>query len=842
MPAQPNAQATQRALNSASVITALSALMLVSACGGAGTSGVSTTPPPVPSPTPTPTPTPTPVPTPTPTPSPSISSSSVAAHVNAQPAYTAGLTGSGVTIAIIDTGIDVNNTAFTGRISSASTSMPAYYSLPGSNTIYTYTYPLQDAIGHGTWVASVAAANSSGAGPQGVAPGATILAIGVTAPANVTYSAATTAAVAANSAPAQSQNAILITADAINYAVNNGAFVINYSGYGLSTDTSLTTAMGNLVAKGGLFVTGVSDKAGQDSFNGAIAQQLVGPNNQYVNNFLFGIMAGVAPASNGNPGSLGSRTIAVPGVENGTGGTQNIYVANAIGGISQTVSGNSFAAPAISGAAALLKQYWPQLNGSQIATILLETADSPTSANSVKEGNISGYAMLDIGNAMTAQTPAVATTTGAAVAAAAATANTGQNCANTQASNCSTTPGTTTGTAVSAALSATGLVFSPAFGSAAGAAKFGTQGGNIVAMDRYGRNFTYTSASIAHSWNGPQGVSLMGLLNIQPTYKVAIAQGQAGLLDFASRFANEDYAHPVINHLPATVVMPLVGGGTLNFTGNGGVEQSPFVTGQMFKNLGFAPTGTSFAIAYPGYSVRAGFSSGNGSSATTFGSTAGLGTQGALFGDPDTTALAANGGLLTPRHSVLSDVSVTLKNGLVMGFASATEQSQALGMTATGAFLISGAQSTFGRIGYTKHLAGWTITGEAMLGQTRVQADGNMLAFASPVITTGARFQADHAFSGGWLSLGLTAPLAPSRAVLAYTRPTSYNWHTNTLTDSTSTINMAPDAREMDVEGSWTKAISRWANLSMGASLTANTENQAGLTTGTAWMKFSSKF
>ena len=110
------------------------------------------------------------------------------------------------------------------------------------------------------------------------------------------------------------------------------------------------------------------------------------------------------------------------------------------------------------------------------------------------------------------------------------------------------------------------------------------------------------------------------------------------------------------------------------------------------------------------------------------------------------------------------------------------------------------------------------------------------------VITTGARFQADHAFSGGWLSLGLTAPLAPSRAVLACTRPTSYNWHTNTLTDTTSTINMAPDAREMDVEGSWTKAISRWANLSMGASLTANTENQAGLTTGTAWMKFSSKF
>jgi hypothetical protein len=607
--------------------------------------------------------------------------------------------------------------------------------------------------------------------------------------------------------------------------------------------------MGNLVAAGGLFVQGISNEPGQNSYTGWIAQQIVGPNNQYINNFLFGIMAGVAPANNGNPGSLGSRTIAVPGVEVDTNGVKDIYVVNTISGTTntgkagiETVTGNSCAAPAISGAAALLKQYWPQLNGSQIATILLETADSPTSANSVKEGNISGYAMLDIGNAMTAQTPAVATTTGAAVAAAAATPNTGQNCANTQASNCSTTPGTTTGTAVSAALSATGLVFSPAFGSAAGAAKFGTQGGNIVAMDRYGRNFTYTSASIAHSWNGPQGVSLMGLLNIQPTYKVAIAQGQAGLLDFASRFANEDYAHPVINHLPATVVMPLVGGGTLNFTGNGGVEQSPFVTGQMFKNLGFAPTGTSFAIAYPGYSVRAGFSSGNGSSATTFGSTAGLGTQGAPFGDPDTTALAANGGLLTPRHSVLSDVSVTLKNGLVMGFASATEQSQALGMTATGAFLISGAQSTFGRIGYTKHLAGWTITGEAMIGQTRVQADGNMLAFASPVITTGARFQADHAFSGGWLSLGLTAPLAPSRAVLAYTRPTSYNWHTNTLTDTTSTINMAPDAREMDVEGSWTKAVSRWANLSMGASLTANTQNQAGLTTGTAWMKFSSKF
>ena len=102
---------------------ALGGMLLIAACGGGG--GVHSTPPPPPAPTPTPSPSPTPTPTPTPTPPPGDYDTAEyrgtvgAVSMNALVSYQAGSTGKGIKIGVVDSGIDVRNDAFAGRIDPA---------------------------------------------------------------------------------------------------------------------------------------------------------------------------------------------------------------------------------------------------------------------------------------------------------------------------------------------------------------------------------------------------------------------------------------------------------------------------------------------------------------------------------------------------------------------------------------------------------------------------------------------------------------------------------------------------------------------------------------------------
>ena len=155
---------------------AVSAIGLLTACGGGGTNS---TPSPAPTPTPTPTPAPTPSPTPTPGQSPTPLPVPLAFNTsefrrsdgplqhNAAYAWNLGWSGQGVTIAIVDTGIDVTSPEFAGRISGASRDMFDATSTRGFNAT----------DDHGTNVAMVAAAARDNTGILGIAWNATILAL-----------------------------------------------------------------------------------------------------------------------------------------------------------------------------------------------------------------------------------------------------------------------------------------------------------------------------------------------------------------------------------------------------------------------------------------------------------------------------------------------------------------------------------------------------------------------------------------------------------------------------------------------------------------------------------------
>ncbi len=290
---------------------------------------------------------------------------------NAASAWAAGRNGSGVTIAVIDTGIDTDSPEFAGRISPLSTDIYGTRGVEGTDD-------------HGTTVALVAAAARNNTGIVGIAWQSTILAIRADEPG----SCAADSPQNANSQCSFFNSAI---ADSIDYAVANGAKVINISlGGPASLTADLRTSVRAAVDAGLLVVVA----AGNDGLTG-----------------LQPFAAEFASAGDGGVIVVGSvnGSYQLSGFSNRAGTSQNQYLA-ARGeanccvyqngeifvddeGFIFLFSGTSFATPQVAGAAALLAQAFPHLTGRQIAEILLESA---WDAGAAGTDAVYGRGILDI--------------------------------------------------------------------------------------------------------------------------------------------------------------------------------------------------------------------------------------------------------------------------------------------------------------------------------------------------------------------------------------------------------------------------------------------------------------
>lgn len=373
--------------------TALAVALGLAACGGSGagvasSGSIATTP--APSPPPTPTPTPTPAPTASAADSAEYRASAAPSLADAAYAYDRGITGKGVTIAVIDSGVARGSSAFAGRLSPDSTGFAQTVARCATCTPETVApFSIDDRVGHGTSVAAIALGARDGSGTQGMAPDATLLALKIVAP-DLT---ATSRPLPEGTAP----NALLIPA-ALRYAVGKGAFV-NVLALDGAAENSLASdlhaAMNEVRAADRLVVQALPNS--DDGVSTGIAQALVGSDRNNAKWFLYAVavdVSGNPRAGNGDPGALADRMLAAAG-----NGVTTIDAS----GATTTVSGNSFAAPAVAGAAALLKQYWPQLGGAAIARILLDTA---TDAGAPGVDAAYGAGLLNVAKAMQAQAPA----------------------------------------------------------------------------------------------------------------------------------------------------------------------------------------------------------------------------------------------------------------------------------------------------------------------------------------------------------------------------------------------------------------------------------------------------
>jgi subtilisin family serine protease len=245
-------------------------------------------------------------------------------------------------VAVIDTGIDLSNPAFAGRIwtnpdPSGSDGYPG--DVNGWNFVDNSPY-VQDNNGHGTHVAGIlAAAGNDGIGVAGVDWNATIMPVKIL---DAFGNGTTDAAVSG-----------------IYYAVQHGAKVINASWGGGPPSPAMASAIAYAGSQGVVFVTA----AGNDGTDSDVIPSY--PGSYRLPNEI--VVAAVDP--NGNLASFsdyGARTVdlAAPGVN----------ILSTVPGGFEVLSGTSMATPYVAGVVALLAGQHPDWSAAQLIQGVLATA------------------------------------------------------------------------------------------------------------------------------------------------------------------------------------------------------------------------------------------------------------------------------------------------------------------------------------------------------------------------------------------------------------------------------------------------------------------------------------
>jgi len=355
--------------------------VLLGACGGGG--GGNNVRPEVSPPPAAPPPTPPVVGTPDPAYSRHLS------LTNASAALAAGLSGQGVAVAVVDTGVNRNHPALRGRV----THNLNYVSSPPNNLA------VDDVVGHGTAVSLILAGKPFGNWPGGVAPGATIISARIINDARPPDD---------GSGQGNEVDGALGLAPIHQDLINRGARIMNNSWGGLYwTNPAATAPIAQeyrpfIVGNDGLvvFATGNSSFANPSSMGALPSQPGTGGSRPAADLERGWIV--VAALDSNSPSQLA-------GYSNACGVAMN-YCLSAPGSVvtpgtsdSPTAptywnwSGTSLSTPLVSGAAALVWQAFPYFNNDLVRQTLLGTAND-LGAPGVDP--VFGYGALDIGRAV----------------------------------------------------------------------------------------------------------------------------------------------------------------------------------------------------------------------------------------------------------------------------------------------------------------------------------------------------------------------------------------------------------------------------------------------------------
>jgi serine protease len=266
-------------------------------------------------------------------------------------------TGAGITVAVIDTGVDAGHPDLAGQV------------LPGIDLIAGAEGVSTDPNGHGTHVAgTIAAVTGNGAGVTAVAPHAKILPI--------------------RALDADGSGYMSDTATGIVYATDHGAQVINMSLGGTESSTAVSTAISYARSKGVVVVAA----AGNSRANGSPTSYPAADD---------GVIAVASTTSDDVYSSFSNRgdyiDVAAPGsaiISTYPPASGSAYV---------SMSGTSMAAPHVAALAALLKSYHADLTPDQIQQAMQNSA---VDLGTPGKDSDYGYGRVDAAAALAAIIPA----------------------------------------------------------------------------------------------------------------------------------------------------------------------------------------------------------------------------------------------------------------------------------------------------------------------------------------------------------------------------------------------------------------------------------------------------
>ena len=319
--------------------------------------------------------------------------------INQEWALSRGWTGKGSTIGILDSGVDIDNPEFAGRIKYTHDTM---FGLGD----------VEDVKGHGTHVAGIAAASMDGSGTMGVAPDADLAIVRITnsysysmssARAGLSWLVDNTDTVVANISANTSYSSAyrdsltnqgngIFTSDDINYGGTNyynmedpeqwadalkGSEMVlvvaagnqdNLYVQNPATFASATDAEGSLLLGGKMIVAGMWNAAFnqiEGAKSGHVCKDWTGSecNDKYRTSDFYLLAPGAGINSTWYDGTY------------------------------KIQSGTSMAAPVITGAVAVLHQQWPYMKGENLVQVLLQTANKAVDGYDVKTH---GQGLLDL--------------------------------------------------------------------------------------------------------------------------------------------------------------------------------------------------------------------------------------------------------------------------------------------------------------------------------------------------------------------------------------------------------------------------------------------------------------
>ena len=373
----------QRQVGRTAVAVALG--LALGACGGGGGGGggaVRNDPPPPPAP-PAP---PPPPPTPPPVTRVAPTQPTFDGHLRAINALGTGLSGSGVRIGVVDSGVNRSHPALAGRV----VAHHVYVDPATNNTA------VDDVVGHGTAVASLAAGTAVGSWPGGVAPGALIVSARIIADRRPSDDGSGSGNQVGGAIGVAAVHADLIA---------DGVKIMNNSWGGLYWTNPAATApiaaeyRPFILQNNGLvvFATGNEGRADPSSM-AALPSQAGVAGTRPAADLEAGWLA-VTAVDTSQPDALASYAnacgvaarycLAAPG--------SAVYPAPTGDGTFVWNAGTSFAAPLVSGAAALVWQKYPYFSNDQVRQTLLGTARD-IGAPGVDA--VFGYGVLDVGRAV----------------------------------------------------------------------------------------------------------------------------------------------------------------------------------------------------------------------------------------------------------------------------------------------------------------------------------------------------------------------------------------------------------------------------------------------------------